>query len=176
MKKRSKSSKSNLGIDLKDIILGGQDGLVNILGLVLGVAAATYTNKIVIISGLAGTFAESISMAAVAYTSTQAAKAYYISRRIKIPREDSSPEHSALVVGISSLLGSFIPLLPFFFFDITNSIILSLIFSLIALYLTGYYKSRITIGNPSKEGLKLAAIGVSAALVGYVIGLVLGAL
>ncbi len=57
---------------LSDIILGGQDGLVNVLGVVLGVAAATQDTRIVLVAGLAATFAESVSMGAVAYTSTLA--------------------------------------------------------------------------------------------------------
>ena len=62
---------------LRDIILGGQDGLVNVLGVILAVAAATSLPKIIIIAGLAATFAESISMAAVAYTSTKAQISHY---------------------------------------------------------------------------------------------------
>lgn len=62
---------------IRDIILGGQDGLVNVLGLVLAVAGATGDVRSVIIAGLAGTFAESISMAAVAYTSQKAARDFY---------------------------------------------------------------------------------------------------
>lgn len=62
---------------LADIILGGQDGLVNVLGIVLGIAAATSDPRIVLVAGLAATFAESISMAAVAYTSTLAETAHY---------------------------------------------------------------------------------------------------
>lgn len=69
-----------VGYELKDIILGGQDGLVNVLGNVLGVAAAVNDPRIIIISGLAATFAESLSMAAVAYTSTKAAKEFYQSQ------------------------------------------------------------------------------------------------
>src|SRR3989338_1165043 len=63
--------------DLRDSILGGQDGLVNVLGIILGVATATNDSRIVIIAGLAATFAESISMAAVAYTSSKASVDYY---------------------------------------------------------------------------------------------------
>ena len=55
---------------LSDVILGGQDGLVNVLGVILGVAAATADTRIVLVAGLAATFAESVSMGAVAYTST----------------------------------------------------------------------------------------------------------
>ncbi|MEO8355991.1 MAG: VIT1/CCC1 transporter family protein [Chloroflexota bacterium] len=66
---------------LSDIILGGQDGLVNVLGVILGVAAATQDARIVIAAGMAATFAESISMGAVAYTSTMADDDLYLSER-----------------------------------------------------------------------------------------------
>ena len=66
---------------LEDIILGGQDGLVNVLGIVLGVAIATNDPKIVIIAGLSATFAESLAMAAVAYTSQKAGQQYYAKER-----------------------------------------------------------------------------------------------
>ncbi len=68
---------------MADIILGGQDGLVNVLGVILGVAAATSDTHIVLVAGLAATFAESISMGAVAYTSTQAEAAFYESERAR---------------------------------------------------------------------------------------------
>jgi len=66
---------------LSDIILGGQDGLVNVLGVILGVAAATQDSYLVLVAGLAATFAESVSMAAVAYTSTLADADFYESER-----------------------------------------------------------------------------------------------
>jgi len=66
---------------LSDIILCGQDGLVNVLGVILGVAAATSDTRIVLVAGLAATFAESVSMGAVAYTSTLADADFYESER-----------------------------------------------------------------------------------------------
>ena len=66
---------------LADVILGGQDGLVNVLGVILGVAAATSDARIVIAAGMAATFAESISMGAVAYTSKLAEHDLYHSER-----------------------------------------------------------------------------------------------
>jgi predicted membrane protein (TIGR00267 family) len=68
---------------LSDVILGGQDGLVNVLGVILGVAAATSDARIVLAAGMAATFAESVSMAAVAYTSTQADHALYESEKAR---------------------------------------------------------------------------------------------
>jgi len=66
---------------LSEIILGGQDGVVAVLGALLGVAAASASSHLVIAAGLATTFADSISMAAVAYTSTLAQADVYRSER-----------------------------------------------------------------------------------------------
>jgi predicted membrane protein (TIGR00267 family) len=57
---------------LSGVILGGQDGLVNVLGVILGVAAATGSTRMVLVAGLATACAESVSMAAVGYTSAAA--------------------------------------------------------------------------------------------------------
>lgn len=64
---------------LSDFILGSQDGLVNVLGVILGVAVASQELRIILAGGLAATFAESISMGAVAYTSTLARRDHYLS-------------------------------------------------------------------------------------------------
>ena len=64
---------------LSDFILGSQDGLVNVLGVILGVAIASRDITIILAGGLAATFAESISMGAVAYTSTLARRDHYLS-------------------------------------------------------------------------------------------------
>jgi VIT1/CCC1 family predicted Fe2+/Mn2+ transporter len=68
-----------LGGWLRDIILGGQDGLVNVLGIVLGATAAGADTRILIAAALAATFAESLSMGAVAYTSRLAERDHYVS-------------------------------------------------------------------------------------------------
>ena len=62
---------------LSDFILGAQDGLVNVLGVILGIAAATSDARLVLVAGLATTFAESISMGAVAFTTTLADADHY---------------------------------------------------------------------------------------------------
>ncbi len=63
---------------LSDFILGSQDGLVNILGIVLGVSAATNNATILFVAALAALGAESISMGAVAYTSTLSRRRLYL--------------------------------------------------------------------------------------------------
>src|SRR3989449_2950521 len=79
--------KGGIGRSLRDIILGGQDGLVNVLGVVLGVAPATAQLRIIMAAALAATFSESIAMAGVAYTSSLAERDYYLAQLAKEQRE-----------------------------------------------------------------------------------------
>src|SRR6476661_605730 len=66
---------------LRDVILGGQDGLVNILGIILGVIAAGGSTTVLLVTGVAAAITESISMGAVGYTSSLAERDYYESER-----------------------------------------------------------------------------------------------
>lgn len=62
---------------LRDVILGGQDGLVNILGIILGVIAGGGSRAVLLSAGFAAAITESISMGAVGYTSTVSERDYY---------------------------------------------------------------------------------------------------
>lgn len=212
--------------NLPEVILGGQDGLVNVLGVILGVAAATSDSRLVIIAGLAATFAESISMGAVAFTSTLAEADYYQSeferekweienmpeaeknevkalysrygfsgkildeivtkittdktvwlkimmeqelRLMPISRADALP--AAMIVGISAIVGSFIPLLPFFILPISAAIMVSVVLSSASLFLIGFYKAQKTLGRKFvRSGVEMLVIGMVSAFVGYLIG------
>ena len=212
----------------RDFILGWQDGLVNVLGVTLGVATATKDVRIILTAAFAATFAESISMGAVAYTSFKAEKEFYqsqvqreekeikeipktkkeevkriyhnlgfrgtllkeiithitakkkrwrdvmVSQEHKLAAQKISPTNSAWVVGFSALVGSVIPIIPFFFMPVNTAIWPSLILSPIVLFCVGAYKAKTTVGKPFHSGLEMALIGMLAALVGYAIGALFG--
>ena len=215
---------------LSDIILGGQDGLVNVLGVILGIAAATSDPRLVMIAGLSATFAESVSMAAVAFTSTLADADLYASERQReyrhiqevphleqqevrtiytekgfkgdllerivrtitqdhdvwvavmmaeehqlYPVDRSTALRSAIVVGISAVVGSLIPLIPFAFLPVTPSMLVSILLTALVLWVVGAYKARLTVGRPLKSGLEMALIGTLSALAGYLVGALLKA-
>jgi VIT1/CCC1 family predicted Fe2+/Mn2+ transporter len=212
---------------LSDIILGGQDGLVTILGLLLGLAAATKSSRIIIAGGLATIFAETLSMAAVAYTSRMADRDHYAAERAQeikdikvmteVERQDIIDIYSAkgfkdkllddivnhitadnklwvdtmmreeinllpivkrdvniysLTVGLSTLGGALLPLIPFFFLRVHVAIIIALIISVFVLAGIGSYKAKMTLGKPIKSAIQMVIIGMGAAIVGYLIGLV----
>ena len=78
---------------LRDVILGGQDGLVNILGIILGVIAGGGSETVLITTGLAAAITESISMGAVAYTSQVSERDYYRAEQAREKREiETTPE------------------------------------------------------------------------------------
>lgn len=214
---------------LRDLILGGQDGLVNVLGLVLGVATATQDARLIIISGLAAMFAEGISMGAVAYTSSKASLEFYarekkreedeiervpeeereevrriyynkgfrgkelemvvkkltsdrerwlnvmMEEELKLFKDGESPLRSGIVVGIAALVGAIFPLVPFFLFPVEMAVQITVPFSLIVLFIAGAIKGRFTKVVWWRSGIELAAIGIGAALAGYLIGSWLGA-
>ena len=216
------------GARIRDFILGWQDGLVNVLGVILGVAVATESTAMVIIAAIAAAFAESISMAAVAYTSFKAEREYYqaevarekremrdlphIERKeiediyrkmgfkggllgsivkhitsnkkrwLKVMMEQelglspsiATPRNIAAVVGISAIIGSFIPVIPFLLFPVKTAIWTALFISTVVLFFVGMYKAKTTVGNPLRSGLELAFIGMLAAIAGYVVGSILG--
>ena len=80
---RSRRTHSHSGATdwLRDVILGGQDGLVNILGIILGVISGGGSRTVLLAAGFAAAITESISMGAVGYTSTVADRDYYAAQR-----------------------------------------------------------------------------------------------
>jgi len=223
-------SRKHTGNVLADLIMGGQDGLVNVLGVILGVTAASGDIRIVVAGGLAAAFAESVSMGACVLTAKIAERDHYWSELARerteiatmpdrekeeickiykaqgfegkvlddIVRHITQDEklwletmmreelelkeipnkevyYSGFIVGFSALIGSFVPLTPYFFLPIGSAIYISLAASAVALFLVGVFKARATIGHSTKSGFQMFFIGMGAALVGYLIGKLFGA-
>ena len=81
------------GNSLRDVILGGQDGLVNILGIILGVFAGGGSTTVLVATGFAAAITESISMGAVGYTSSLAQRdSYQAERRRESNEIDTMPD------------------------------------------------------------------------------------
>jgi vacuolar iron transporter family protein len=218
---------------LSDFILGSQDGLVNVLGILLGISAATSDVRIIYVGALAALGAESISMGAVAYTSTlsrrrlyqksvaqeqlemkqvpatergevrsilsawgyngtaletmcdglasnpKAMQEFMMSFELKLaPVAEDEARRSFAVVLSSTIFGSFIPLIPFFFVTaatITSGSIASVIVSGALLFFIGAYEARKTVGSVWWSGLQMTIIGLSAGFAGYLIGHLIGA-
>jgi vacuolar iron transporter family protein len=77
---------------------------------------------------------------------------------------------SAFNIGVSYIVGGLVPLSPYFFVTSTQQgLIISIIITLICLYVFGFFKSRITGVNQITGGLKIMLIGALAAGVAFVV-------
>jgi predicted membrane protein (TIGR00267 family) len=210
---------------LRDVILGGQDGLVNILGIILGVIAGGGSKAVLLSAGFAAAITESISMGAVGYTSAVADRDYYEAERARESAEiDTVPDEerreireiyaskgfsgelldrvvdtitanrdswlatmmdeelhlqpvqtadilrSSVVITVATLIGHLIPLLPFAWLSRSAALIMAIILSALVLFGVGVYSSITLVGDWRKNGLKMVAIGLGAAAIGFLVG------
>jgi VIT1/CCC1 family predicted Fe2+/Mn2+ transporter/rubrerythrin len=215
-----------------DAIYGVNDGLGAVFGIVSGVAGATNNQQhYVLISGLAGMLASSLSMGAGAYLAAKSEAEVYEAEiaREKVEVEENPeeeieemslfyqlqgfnpeesqrmaerlaeqpdqmvqamaqhelglsehhfPNHwkSATSAAVSTAVGAFIPIIPFFFMSGLDAVIASFAISIAAHFAVGAVKSLITIRSWWASGFEMTLVGVIEAVVTYSLGLAFGAM
>jgi len=156
---------------IRDIFLGFNDGLVEILGAVSGFFAAFHDQTSVLIAGLTVGVAGSISMAASVFASSSSATEVENREKEKmlfLGQSDGNGESpkqitSAVVVGISYFIGAMMPILPVFFgaknilLSVTVSAFIIILVSYIVAFLSGMRPARRIMSN-----LFIIALAVSA--------------
>src|SRR6266516_1583151 len=215
-----------------DAIYGVNDGLGAVFGIVSGVAGATNNQQhYILISGLAGMIASSLSMGAGAYLAVKSEAEVY---EAEIAREkaevEENPEEeieemslfyqlqgfgpeesqkmaerlaeqpdqmvqamaqselglsehnfpnswkSSASAAISTAIGAFIPIIPFFFMSGIRAVIAAFAISIVAHFFVGAVKSLITLLSWWATRLEMTIVGVIEAAVTYGLGLAFGAI
>jgi VIT1/CCC1 family predicted Fe2+/Mn2+ transporter/demethoxyubiquinone hydroxylase (CLK1/Coq7/Cat5 family) len=215
-----------------DAIYGVNDGLGAVFGIVSGVAGATNNQQhFILISGLAGMIASSLSMGAGAYLAVKSESEVYEAEiaREKAEVEENpeeeieemslfyqlqgfsaeeaqkmaqrlaeSPEQlvqamaqselglsehrfpnpwkSSASAAISTAIGAFIPIIPFFFMTGLPAVVAAFAVSIVAHFIVGAVKSLITLRSWWGSGMEMTIVGVIEAAVTYGLGLAFGAL
>ena len=144
------------------IVLGLNDALVELTGVLAGLTLALQNGKIIAIIGLITGIAASMSMAASGYLSS---KEEAISK---------NPKKSALYTGVAYIITVFLLILPYFIFkNVYLALITMLILSI--LIIAGY-----TFYITTAKGLKftrrfteMAAISLTVAVISFIIGYLL---
>jgi VIT1/CCC1 family predicted Fe2+/Mn2+ transporter len=78
--------------------------------------------------------------------------------------------NSALTIGISYIIGGFIPLIPYFYVTHpVDGLKYSAAVTILALLIFGYFKSKITGQNPVIGSLKVTSIGAAAAAAAFLV-------
>ena len=215
-----------------DAIYGVNDGLGAVFGIVSGVAGATNNQQhFILISGLAGMIASSLSMGAGAYLAVKSESEVY---EAEIAREkaevEENPEEeieemalfyqlqgfsaeesrrmaerlaeqpeqlvqamaqselglsehrfpnpwkSSASAAVSTAVGAFIPIIPFFFMSGMPAVVAAFVISIVAHFAVGAVKSLITLRSWWASGFEMTMVGIIEAAVTYGLGLAFGAL
>ncbi len=215
-----------------DAIYGVNDGLGAVFGIVSGVAGATDNSQhVILIAGLAGMMASSLSMGAGSYLANKSEREIY---EAEIAREkaevEENPEEeieemalfyqlqgfapeesqrmaerlaeqpdqmvqamaqselglsqhhfpnqwtSAFSAALSTAIGAFVPIIPFFFMSGFPAVIAAFVVSILAHFAVGAVKSLITIRSWWASGFEMTMVGVLEAVVTYGLGLAFGAI
>ena len=219
------------GNALRAAVLGANDGLVSNASLVMGVAGAELSGQSILVTGLAGLMAGSLSMALGEWLSVQSARELF-AHQIGIEREEllAAPEEeaeelaliyqakglgpeqaralgqrlvqdpqaaldtlareelgidpeelggSAWVAATTSFLlfavGAIIPVLPYFFVEGTQAVVISVVLSVIGLFAIGAAITIITGQSALRSGLRQVLFGVAAAAITFGVGRLVGA-
>lgn len=86
--------------------------------------------------------------------------------------EINRPLQAALVMAASFIVGALVPIVPYFVLKGTAALSLSIALSALTLFGVGVFKGRLAGRSQLRSGVQFFVIAVSAALLGYAIGLV----
>src|SRR5437868_15413793 len=86
-----------------------------------------------------------------------------------------NPWKSAASASLSTAVGAFIPIIPFFFMTGLPAVIVAFVVSIVAHFAVGAIKSLITIRSWWASGFEMTLVGVIEAVVTYGLGLAFGA-
>lgn len=85
-----------------------------------------------------------------------------------------NPWESGAIMGVSFLIGSLPPLLPYFFLSPHTALPTTIVVSILTLFGLGIGKTKVTKGNWLRSGLEVVTLGIVAAAVGFGLGQLAG--
>ncbi|MEN9558138.1 MAG: hypothetical protein RL141_507 [Candidatus Parcubacteria bacterium] len=151
---------------VRNFIFGVEDSLVSTVGLVSGVAVAGVDRGTIILTGLVLIVVEALSMG-VGSLLAESSTEEFVFRRGRSMR---LPMIGGGIMFVSYFIAGFIPLAPYAFLDITHAFPLSIIVSLISLFLLGYVSAALFKGRRTRSALRMLILGGLAIGAGALIG------
>jgi VIT1/CCC1 family predicted Fe2+/Mn2+ transporter len=167
---------------LREVLMGAQDNLTNVLAVVLGVAVGAGRADMVALAGLAAGIAEAISMGGVLYTGTQAdrdldAQAARESTVAPLPdvaaRPRLTPFQAGAVTFGAGMVAGLVPLVPFLMLPLLPAMAVCVGISIVALFGLGTWTASVTGRSRIRDGIRLVIIAGTAALAAAIVGAIL---
>lgn len=152
---------------LRSFVFGVEDSLVSTVGLVSGIAIVGSTRPVILVTGVILVFVEAFSMAVGDLLSDNAVRE--MRAKDEMPLRKSLTQ--ALVMFFSYLLSGSLVLLPYLFVVPGSALPLSIIISLVLLFLLGALGANISNISIMKNGFTMTIIGGAAILIGMSAGI-----
>lgn len=141
----------------RNMVFGAEDSLVSTVGVLFGVASASYDKTMILVTGLIVIVVEAISMGAGAFlseTSTQEVAG----------EEEGSTIMDGIIMFASYFFAGFVPLTPYILFTGEFAKYMSIVFSLIGLFFLGFLPQKKPIA-----GFRMVIVAGLAIFFGYII-------
>jgi VIT1/CCC1 family predicted Fe2+/Mn2+ transporter len=155
---------------IRSATFGVQDSLVSTVGLMSGVAVGGMDKSMIVMSGIILVLVEAISMGFGELFSAETADEAKNHREANL----SKVIPSAWVMFISYCLAGFIPIFPYLVWSKDQAFWWSNIFSVIGLFIYGWFYGRSVRLGSMRHAVKMFLYGVVAISCGVVAGLLLG--
>lgn len=151
---------------VRNFVFGVEDSLVSTVGLLSGIAVAGVDKPTIIMTGMVLILVEAFSMGAGAWLSEHSVEEYEEHKEVPVLRT----VRSAIIMFVSYVFAGLIPLLPYALTESRTAFILSIMLSLLSLFLLGVFNAHMIRTRTIKEGLITLMIGGAAVLVGVIVG------
>ena len=163
----SDHKKDNKELYLRNIIFGISDSLVSTVGLLSGIdVSGTTTRQAIILTGIVYAFVEAFSMAVGSFLSEQSVEEYEVSGEVA----ENKPFTAGIVMFLSFVLASFIPILPYVLFNLSVALWVSIFLSIATLFILGLVSAKMVKVKMTKQAIRMALLGGAAILIGVIVG------
>lgn len=162
--------------NLREFVYGGMDGAVTTFAVVTGAAGANLNTEVILILGFANVLADGFSMAVGSYLSEKSHQQLSVSKGESEETDYQSPVGASIATFISFILVGFVPLSVYTFdyaFGLqlgNDALIWSILLTLLAFTIVGYLRGVITKVDKSRTVLESLGLGMTAAVISYVVG------
>ena len=157
---------TNTELYIRNVIFGMSDSLVSTVGLLAGIRSTGTSVNIIITTGVIYALVEGFSMAVGSFLSESSVEEYKIKGRVGL----TSSITGAVIIFVAFVVASFIPLVPYIFFNLSVALWVSIALSIIALFIVGIISARLSKISILKRGFTMSILGASAIIIGALVG------
>ena len=155
------------------VAFGTTDGLITILGVVIGIASATDNSGAVIIAGLVAGLANAFGNSFGFYASELAERAEHIQENQHVSSMTEA-RRSTLLAFVHSLGSTILIVAPFALLGLTSAMIVSLILASALLFALGSIVGKFSHASSLRFGIRYVILGIAGAALSFIIGQVVG--